>query len=182
MSVEEWGAMPDDEPGELVDGALVEEEFVGALHETIVTYLAYVLRAWLGTRGRVLTSDAKFAVGARSGRKPDLTVYLSRAKLPPHAVIRVPPDIAVEIVSPRPSDRRRDRIEKLQEYAAFGIRYYWLLDPEARTLEVLERTDGGSYSIALAEGRGRLAVPGCEGLVLDLDALWTEIADLIDDE
>lgn len=93
-------------------------------------------------------------------------------------MIRTPPDFAIEIVSPRPKDRRRDRFEKLVEYAAFGIQHDWLVDPEARTLEVLQRSDAGAYTIVLSASEGSVAVPGCAGLVLDLDALWAEIADL----
>lgn len=181
MTLDEWAAMPEDEPGELLEGYLVEEEEVGALHETIVAFLAYTLRAWLGRRGRVMSSDARFAVGERSGRKPDLSVYLTRVKLPAHAVIRTPPDIAIEIISPRPKDRRRDRFEKLTEYAAFGVRYYWLVDPEARTLEVLRLNDDDTYTIALSASEGQAMVPGCEGLELDLDALWAEVDDLTDE-
>lgn len=182
MTFEAWGALPEDEEGELVDGVLVEEEQAGALHESIVAWLAHVMRLWLGARGRVLTSDAKFAVSERRGRKPDLTVYLTRVKLPAHAVIQTPPDVAVEVVSPRPKDRRRDRFEKLLEYAAFGVRYYWIIDPEARTLEVLERSDRGAYTIVRSAGGGAVTIPGCEGLELDLDALWAEIADLEETE
>lgn len=182
MTIEQWAALPAGEPGELVDGILVEEEDVGALHETIVGFLAYVFRAWLGSRGRVLTSDAKFAVSGERGRKPDLTVYLTRAALPARSVIRTPPDVAIEIVSPTPKDRRRDRFEKLLEYAAFGVRWYWLVDPEVRTVEILERTAKGTYEIVLSAADGRVDVPGCEGLVLDLDALWSELRGLHDDD
>jgi Uma2 family endonuclease len=178
VTLDEWAALPEDEPGELVDGKVVEEEDVGALHETVVVFLVHALRVWLGTRGRILSSDAKLAVAGQRGRKPDLAVWFARVALPARGVIRVPPDVAIEIVSPTPKDRRRDRFEKLVEYAAFGIPYYWLVDPELRTLEVLHRTERGTYEIALSVAEGRADIPGCPGFILDLDALWTEIADL----
>lgn len=180
MSLDAWAAMDEDEPGELVDGVLVEEEDVGALHDTIVMWLGHVLHGWLAGRGRVLGPDSKMAVATNRGRKPDVSVYLTRAKLPARKVVRTPPDIAIEVVSPTAKDRRRDRFEKVTEYAAFGVRYYWLVDPEVRTLEVLE-LDRGTYRIALVASEGRASIPGCEGLELDLDALWAELADL-DDE
>jgi len=180
MTLDQWAAMEEDEPGELVDGVLVEEEGVGALHELIVVWLGAALKVWLGSRGRVLGSDTKLAVAENRGRKPDLCVYFTRAKLPARAVVRTPPDVAIEIVSPQPADRRRDRFEKLAEYASFGVHWYWLVDPEVRTLEVLERNDRGTYTIALSASDGTVSVPGCEGLVLDLDSLWAEIADLDD--
>ena len=57
-------------------------------------------------------------------------MFLTRAlKLPRRGATRHPPDIMIEVVSPDPRDRRRDRIEKLREYATFGVRGYWLVDP-----------------------------------------------------
>jgi Uma2 family endonuclease len=90
-------------------------------------------------------------------------------------VVRHPPDIAIEIVSRSPNDRRRDRVQKHLEYARFGVHFYWLLDPEARSLEILELGTDGKYTHALAADAGAVPVPGCPGLVLDLDALWGEL-------
>lgn len=177
MSVEEWADLPEDEAGELVDGYLAEEEMPGLLHEMVVGWLYFTLRSWIAPRGGlVFGSEAKFAVAARRGRKPDLTMYLpGRPALPRRGAVRVPPDVAVEIVTPTPRDVRRDRVEKVDDYAAFGVRYYWIVDPEQETFEVLELGSDGRYVRALGATGGTLtAVPGCEGLTLDLDELWRE--------
>jgi len=168
--------MSEDEPGELVDGRLEEEEMPDFVHELIVTWLAHSLRSWLAGRGGFVGgSDAKFAVAPRRGRKPDLSVYLPGGTRPPRrGLVRVPPDIVVEVLSPRPADVRRDRRDKMHDYAAFGVRWYWLVDPDARSLEVFERGDDGLYVRALGVGDAAAAVPGCEGLTLDLPALWRE--------
>lgn len=182
MTIDEWAALDQDESGELVEGFLVEEEDVGFLHETLVTLLAFLLRGWLQQRGRVAGSDAKFAVSSTRGRKPDLTVYFTRARLPRRSVIRTPPDVVIEIVTPTARDRRRDRVEKLGEYAGFGVQYYWLVDPEAQTFEVLALGADQQYRIALSRSEGTHPIPGCDGLEIDIDALWSEVADLGDDE
>ena len=180
MTLEQWAAMSEDEPGELVDGYLEEEEVPDLVHETVVAWLVWLLKTWLGRGGWVFGSEAKYAVRPNRGRKPDLTVYLNPdgSRLPRHGLVRVPPDVAVEVVSPSPRDERRDRIEKMDEYAAFGIRFYWILDPGLQSLEIFELT-GGRYARAARATEGPMeSVPGCAGLVIDLDDLWSELSRL----
>lgn len=178
LSVDEWFGLPEDEPGELVDGVLVEEEVPDVAHELIVTWITALLRAWLrGRGGLVLGSGAKLKVSERRGRMPDASAYLPGAAKPPlRGPVEVPPDIAIEVVSATPKDMRRDRIEKMSDYADFRVRFYWLIDPVARLLEVYELEDGGLYRRALGVSGGRVeSVPGCPGLVLDLEELWAEL-------
>jgi Uma2 family endonuclease len=181
LSLEEWFALPEETSGELVNGQLAEEEVPDYLHELLVMLLGRLLGNWISPQGGLVAgSDAKFAVGSGRGRKPDLTVYFPGSRRPPaRGLIRVPPDIAIEIVSPTPRDGRRDRVEKMADYAAFGVPWYWLLDPQLRSLEILELDAQGRYLHALGATTGTLAkVPGCEGLTLDLDALWAAVDNL----
>lgn len=177
LTLDEWGNLEEDEPGELVDGFLTEEEVPDLTHESVVSWLIGVLRAWLIPRGGfVFGSEAKFAVTPSRGRKPDVTAYLpGRTGLHRKGVVRVPPDIVIEVVSETARDARRDRVEKPDECAAFGVRWYWLIDPPRRTLEVLELGADRRYVRALAASEGRVTPPGCDGLIIDLDDLWREI-------
>jgi Uma2 family endonuclease len=177
LSLADWAALPEDAQGELVDGRLTEEEVSDYVHEILVIAIGSILRAWILPRGgRVAGSDAKLAVSSERGRKPDLTVYLPGRLPPRRGLIRTPPDVAVEILTPTPRDERCDRVEKVGEYARFGVRSYWIVDTELRSLEILELGDDGRYVHALSATGGVLeSIPGCEGLTLDLDALWDEI-------
>jgi Uma2 family endonuclease len=177
MTVEQWGDLDEDIEGELVDGLLEDEEMATFLHELVVMWLARVLGAWARRRrAYVAGSEAKIAVGARRGRKPDLSVYLrGRAPGLADSLVRIPPHLVVEVISPRPRDARRDRVEKINDYARAAIRYYWILDPQLRTLEVLELAGNARYRVAVARSRGRFRIPGCPGLVLNLDDLWSEV-------
>ncbi len=176
LTIEEWAAMPEDESGELVDGWLVEEEVADYEHETILSVLNAALRGCVAAKGGfVAGSEAKFAVGAEQGRKPDLSVFLPGGSIPPRrGPIRVPPDIMIEVVSPTPIDARRDRVEKIRDYAGFGVRWYWIIDPMMRTFEVLELREDRRYMIVCAETEGGVTLPGCGEISLDLTALWAE--------
>jgi Uma2 family endonuclease len=177
MSIEAWAAMPEDDPGELVGGWLVEEEVADYAHETVVSFVNAILRGHVVPRGGfVAGSEAKLAVGPDQGRKPDLSVYLPGGTIPPrHGAVRVPPDIVVEVISAAPVDVRRDRIDKLRDYAAFGVRWYWMVSPELRVLEILELTSDRRYAVVLAAAEGSVSLPGCGDLTLDLDGLWAEL-------
>jgi Uma2 family endonuclease len=147
------------------------------LHEIVVAWFIRTLGTWVRRRrGQVAASETKIAVGPRRGRKPDVSVYLPDAMPELSApLVRVAPHIVVEVASPRPRDVRRDRIDKLRDYARAGIAYYWIVDPQLRTFEVFELGSDDRYAIALTAGRGRLRVPGCVGLSINLDALWSEV-------
>jgi Uma2 family endonuclease len=179
MTLEEWAALDDDIEGELVDGVLEEEEMPTHLHELVVTWLLVVLHQWARRRGgRVTGSETKIAVAAGRGRKPDVSVYV-RGRQPAlgDTIVKVAPHVVIEVTSPRPRDIRRDRIDKQVDYARAGARYYWILDPQLRTLEIFELGRNRRYSVARVASGGTIRVPGCPGLALDLDALWREIDD-----
>jgi Uma2 family endonuclease len=186
VTLEAWAEMDEDEPGEIVDDRLVEEEVPSVLHETAVSWLIGVLRGWVVRRGGyVFGSELKLGMKAQKrGRKPDVTMYLPGVRPPGRSSsmgVR-PPSVVIEVISPSPRDARRDRVEKVGEYARFGVRFYWLLDPHLRVLEILELGEQERYSIALSASDGVHAAPGCEGLTLDLDSLWAELDSLPEDE
>lgn len=179
MTLDEWFALDEDEPGEWVDGRLVEAEVPDWLHETVVRWLVVELTLWARRHdARVAPSGVKYAVGSKRGRMPDVSVFLDGRRPPPRGVVRIAPDVAIEVVSSSPKDARRDRIEKFDEYAAFGVRWYWIVDPGLRTLEVLELREGTYVRVGAASTGEVSEIPGCPDLVLDLDGLWAEVDDL----
>ena len=179
LTLEEWAALDEDAEGELVDGVLEEEEVASILHEIVVLWFATLLRTWARKTGALaLGSEAKIAVGPRRGRKPDVSLFVGARPPLTATLVRIAPHVVVEVVSERPRDARRDRVEKIHDYAAAGVKYYWIVDPQLRTLEILRRDARGRFVHAIATSEGRIDdVPGCEGLTIDLDELWRETAE-----
>ena len=185
LSLSEWLDLPEEQPGELVDGRLEEEEVPDFVHEALVALLAHLFGGWAFPRGGMVGgSEVKLVLGEKRGRKPDLVVYLPGSQMPPRrGPVKVAPDIVIEIVSPKPRDTRRDRVDKLTDYAAFGIRFYWLVDPELRLLEILELGPDGRYVHALGATGGVVEpVPGCDDLAVDLDTIWATVDRLMSED
>ncbi len=185
MTIEEWAALPDEVPGEYVEGRLVEEEVPDFIHEVLLMWLGQQLANWGDARGAIVGgSVGKYGVSDSRGRKPDLSVFFRGRRPParglcPSRRMRQPPDVAVEVISSSKRDQRREREEKMAEYAAFGVRFYWLLDPQRRTFEIFALA-GDDYERTVHACGGIVQATGCEGLELDLDAMWAKADELED--
>ncbi len=131
--------------------------------------------------GFVFGSELKFAVSDHGGRKPDVTVFFAgdQGCRPTFGVVETPPTSPSRSSPPSPKDVRRDRVHKMDEYAAFGVRWYWLFDPRVRSFEIFERGEDGRYVHALGATDGVVErIPGCDGLTLDLSGLWSRLDQL----
>ena len=105
---------------------------------------------------------------------PDLAGW-RRARLPrcpDSAFFSVAPDWVCEILSP--STASLDRVQKLAVYAREHVAHAWLIDPLARTLEVL-RLERGRWSILATHADEDVvrAEPFSE-IELDLPSLWAD--------
>jgi Uma2 family endonuclease len=81
-----------------------------------------------------------------------------------------PPDLVVEVLSP--SNRATDLRRKRRLYARAGVAEYWIVDDDARRVEVY--TDPGSAGYGkptLVEPGGQLRSVAVPGLVLAMSAL-----------
>jgi Uma2 family endonuclease len=74
--------------------------------------------------------------------QPDITVTCDRSKLTDQGMTG-PPDLAVEVVSSDSGliDRRR----KFDLYERFGVQEYWIVDQDARVVEVYLLGADGTY-------------------------------------
>jgi Uma2 family endonuclease len=79
------------------------------------------------------------------------------------------PDLLVEFISP-PS-ARRDRYEKMQLYARFGVKEYWIGDAANRSLEILTLRKGRYELRCSSAETGKLSSLVLTGLKFDLSEI-----------
>lgn len=82
----------------------------------------------------------------------------------------LPPDWTCEVLSP--ATARLDRVEKMAIYGQFEVKWRWLLDPLARSLETYSLDRGrwvleGGYA-----DEARVRAQPFDAIELDLGALW----------
>jgi len=83
-----------------------------------------------------------------------------------------PPQLVVEVVSPGKTNRDRDYINKRSQYAAIGVPEYWLVDPKAQTVMVLE-LEGDDYGeIGTFQGITPIVSPTLPALTLSAEQVF----------
>jgi Uma2 family endonuclease len=107
--------------------------------------------------------------GMASGRNPDVAVVLAGA--PRDVRGNRVPALAVEVVSE--GSEERDYQVKREEYLAYGLFEYWIVDPFQRKVTVLAR-DGGQWLERLATGDQEIPSVLLPGLTATVSALWVD--------
>jgi Uma2 family endonuclease len=174
LTYKDYEALPaDGRRYELHDGELSVTPAPSPQHQRISGNLNEVLRQHVKARnlGEVLYAPIDCILGETTVVQPDL-VYLDTARLSAVSArgIECPPTLVVEILSP--ATTVVDRSTKLQLYARYGVPYYWIVDPEARTIEAYTLAAGGYQLAARASGRAPVSLLPFADLALVPDSLW----------
>jgi Uma2 family endonuclease len=92
--------------------------------------------------------------------------------LPETAYFPLAPDWVCEIVSP--STASLDRVKKLAIYAREGVGHAWLIDPDARTLEVLRLENARWLILVTHAGSDLVRVEPFAEIEIALEDLWAD--------
>jgi Uma2 family endonuclease len=163
---------------EFINGEAVMQSPALNRHSAVVGRLVPLLRAYVEPRrlGQVRAEKA-LCQFPRNDYEPDVVFFgLTKSQLiTPGTLLHPVPDFIVEVLSP--STAAVDRGIKFEDYAAHGVGEYWIVDPEAETLEqFILRT--GRYANAAGQRDGDLRCEAIPGLVVPVRALFDDAANL----
>lgn len=91
-------------------------------------------------------------------------------ELPDSAAFELAPDWVCEVLSP--STAATDRVDKLPIYAREGVRNVWLIDPLARTLEVLRLERGAYWLVGMWRDEAVVRAEPFDAIEIELAVLW----------
>ena len=115
---------------ELVDGEIVVSP-AGSRHGQVCVKLVVRLGRFVEERGlgHAFDSSTGFRLPGGNVRSPDVS-FVARGRFEneqvPEGFSDVPPDLAVEVLSPE--DRPRPLLDKIGEYLQAGVRLVWVVD------------------------------------------------------
>lgn len=140
----DYQQLPGDKRYQIIDGDLLMTPAPLTIHQDIVRNLTVLLSAYLSQKklGKLLISPVDVILSDEDIVQPDL-VFISEKRLNIVTAqnIQGPPDLVIEILSP--SSKKMDREIKLKLYEKHGVYEYWIVDPDAQSIEVFNLTDDG---------------------------------------
>lgn len=165
LTVEEFMARPDTRDYDLIDGQLVERNVgtrSGYIGGRIITALTnfndHTNLGW------PLPSEVVYQCfgSGHTGRRMDAS-FVRRGRLPgeriPDGHMTIPPDLAVEVVSP--NDLAYEVDDKVALYLKAGVRLIWIVYPESRSIQIFQHPNGiGTRFRHDQEISGEPVIPG----------------------
>ncbi len=144
FTYEDYALLPEDRRYEVIDGELFLTPAPTLFHQVVSERIGHLLREFLHRTesGIMFYAPCDVVLSPHDVVQPDiLVVSTERKSILTENYVAGAPDLVVEVLSPSSADR--DRIAKAKRYATFGVREMWLVDPEAKTIEVLVNSPDG---------------------------------------
>jgi Uma2 family endonuclease len=173
LTYHDYLLLPDDgKRYEVIDGDLFVTPSPVTRHQTIAMRLSHIFMTYLETHpiGTILAAPCDVVLSEFNVVEPDLLfVHHHGTARITEKHIEGPPDLVIEILSP--GTAARDRTLKRKRYEHFGVREYWLIDPDQNTLEILALEHGQFVQACLAIRPSTCTSALFPGLPLDLGQL-----------
>ncbi|MBI4662285.1 MAG: Uma2 family endonuclease [Verrucomicrobia bacterium] len=159
-------------PTELWDGEIITPPAPTPDHQDIVLDLAAGLKTHVARRksGKVFVSPIDVVFSPRRTVQPDVVFISKERRNIIQDYIRGVPDLVIEVVSQ--GSWRRDRVEKQKLYGQYAVPEFWIVDPEAKMIEVFVWERGAYRLPSRAEADGQAASKVLPGFVVS----WQDLS------
>lgn len=182
ITYDEYAELPEDGYRyEITDGRLeLMSPSPSGLNEVISAVISDAIKQTCGKEYIILTAPLDVIFSQTDVRQPDLIIiHRSRKSMITKRGIEGIPDIVVEILSP--STRKRDKRDKPRTYEKYGVPEYWIVDPEAYTLEQYLLQPDSKYELCdLYEADETLASPRIACAAFTMADIAAEVKSVLD--
>ena len=170
----EWD---EDVRAELHDGEAIMMSPPVTIHQRVSGELFFKIRTYLeGKPCRIFAAPFGVRLFPKKDRsddvvfEPDIVVVCDMDKIDDKGCNGAP-DLVIEILSP--STARYDRVYKFRKYQKAGVREYWIVDPETKTVQVCI-LDNGRYVVSVYDETDKALVSVLEGCEIDMGVVFAE--------
>lgn len=169
LNYNDYVKLPDDKRYELIEGEIYMVPGPEFNHQIVSRNIGFLLWDYVKNKNLGIIVDAPLDVifTPEDVVQPDI-IFISneRKDIITKKNVRGVPDLLIEILSP--STMERDKIVKRILYARHGVREYWIVDTEAKKIEVMTLGDNGFELFGIFFIDDTLSSPLIEGFSLSL--------------
>ena len=177
LTVADLDACPEDDGNryELIEGELFVSRAPGIPHQRVLLNLEIALSEYLKDNPiGILVPGAGAIFSDYDAVIPDLTFVRNERwdQVVTGEKIIGAPDLVIEIISPGAVNRQRDLSVKRQLYAKYGVKEYWIVDSENRSVLIFRLQEQKLQEIATLKGDDELTVPILPAFQLKVSAIF----------
>ncbi len=169
-----WRDVRDDQKAEFINGEVIMHSPVKMEHNYTSGFLYQLLNVYVRIKKLGFVGFEKIFISlTRNDYEPDICFFGNdKAQHFNRKQMKFPaPDFIAEVLSP--STEKDDRGVKFEDYAAHGVGEYWILDPEAETIEQYVLRDG-AYFLHVKVTTGTIRSLAIEGFEIPVRAVFDE--------
>ena len=164
--------IPDEIRVELIDGVIYDLASPTSIHQIIAGTVHTIMSNYAAEHGHhcmpyIAPLDVEFDNRKKDRLQPDLLVVCERGNDEPETDQHAP-DFIMEVMSP--SSRRVDMLIKLNRYMRAGVKEYWIVDPEKKTVLVYDFVNNDFAHTYSFDDKIPVAISGGD-LVIDFKAV-----------
>jgi Uma2 family endonuclease len=170
---EDYRKPPEGAPHQMIGGKLVLTPAPGTYHQIISARLGHCLMGFIDKKnaGVMLAAPVDVYLGDRETYQPDiLFVGRDRAGIIKPERISGSPDLVMEIISPNTA--YYDLRKKFKVYEKSGVKEYWIVDPEERSVQVFVLKDRSFVLDQEVGPSGSVSSRLLDGLTVDLEGIF----------
>jgi Uma2 family endonuclease len=169
-----YNQISEGDKAEFINGEIIIHSPVKFCHNNASLNLLVLLRTYVLRHELGLVGHEKIMISlSRNDYEPDVC-YFNKTKtsqFTPDQMRFPAPDFVVEVLSE--STAANDRGVKFEDYAAHGILEYWIVDPEAETIEQYQLRDD-AYELAVKVKSGQIDSLSIPGFSIPVQAVFDE--------
>jgi len=172
----DYALLPEGAPYQLIGGKLVMTPAPNTYHQIISIRLELKFANFVNEKNLGLVLDAPIDVyfGEKETYQPDIIfIAQDRFHVIEPARINGAPDMVVEILSP--STGYYDLKKKARTYARYGVKEYWIVDPEDKSIEVYKGQEEKFVLDQRVEEEGKIKSLILDGLAVEAKEVFAQI-------
>ncbi|MFN3480770.1 MAG: Uma2 family endonuclease [Thermodesulfovibrionales bacterium] len=173
LTIDYYKILPEGAPYQLIEGELVMTPAPNPRHQLISANIFEKIREFTKQLGMTLYSPIDVYLGRENAYQPDI-IFISKERqdIIQEDGIYGAPDLVIEILSP--STARYDLREKFRVYERTGVKEYWIVDPDMKSVELYTNKDG-QFSLIFKAEEGEIESVLLKGLKLTFQEIFSEI-------